>query len=50
MIQLRQRHSEGRAYDDRRVGEGKTGKEAIRARKRQRSNIVDRHLVADAIA
>ena len=49
MIQLRQRHSEGRAYYDRRVAEGKTGKEAIRALKRQLSNIVYRHLVADTI-
>ena len=49
MIQLRQRHSEGRAYYDRRVAEGKTGKEAIRALKRQLSNIVYRHLVADDI-
>ena len=49
MIQLRQRHSEGRAYYERRVAEGKTGKEAIRALKRQLSNIVYRHLVADAI-
>ena len=50
MIQLRQRHSEGRAYYDRRVAEGKTGTEAVRALKRQLSNIVYRHLVTDAIA
>lgn len=50
MIQLRQRHSEGRAYYERRVAEGKTGKEAVRALKRQLSNIVYRHLVDDAIA
>ena len=49
MIQLRQRHSEGRAYYERRVAEGKTGKEAVRALKRQLSNIVYRHLVDDAI-
>jgi transposase len=49
MIQLRQRHSEGRAYYERRVAEGKTGKEAVRALKRQLSNVVYRHLVADAI-
>lgn len=47
MCQLRQRHSEGRAYFDRRVAEGKTNKEAIRALKRQISNNVYRHLVAD---
>ena len=50
MIQLRQRHSEGRAYYERRVAEGKTGKEATRALKRQLSNVVFGHLVADAIA
>jgi len=48
MCQLRQRHSEGRAYFDRRVAEGKTNKEAIRALKRQISNIVYRHLTNDA--
>ncbi|MET0144264.1 MAG: hypothetical protein ABW328_05690 [Ilumatobacteraceae bacterium] len=46
---LRQRHSEGRAYCDRRIAEGTTGKEAVRALKRQLPNIVYRHLVADAI-
>ena len=50
MIQLRHRHSEGRAYYDRRVAEGKTGKEAVRALKRQLSNIAYRHLVDDGIA
>jgi len=48
MCQLRQRHSDGRAYFDRRVADGKTNKEAIRALKRQISNNVFRHLVADA--
>ena len=48
MIQLRHRHSDGRAYYDRRVAEGKTNKEAIRALKRQISNIVYRHLTIDA--
>ena len=38
-----------RAYYERRVAEGKTGKEAVRALKRQLSNIVYRHLVDDAI-
>ena len=50
MIQHRQRHSEGRAYYERRVAEGTTGKEAVRALKRQLSNIIYRHLVADNIA
>ena len=49
MIQLRQRHSDGRAYYERRLADGKTGKEAIRALKRQLSNIVYRHLVTDGI-
>lgn len=48
ICQLRQPHSEGRAYFDRRVAEGKTKKEALRALKRQISNTVYRHLVADA--
>jgi transposase len=48
ICQLRQPHSEGRAYLDRRVAEGKTKKEALRALKRQISNTVYRHLVTDA--
>lgn len=48
ICQLRQPHSDGRAYFDRRVAEGKTNKEAIRALKRKISNTVHRHLVADA--
>jgi transposase len=48
ICQLRQPHSEGRAYFERRVAEGKTKREAIRALKRQTSNRVYRHLVADA--
>jgi len=47
MCQLRQPASEGRGYYDRRVDEGKTPKEAIRALKRQISNTVYRHLIAD---
>jgi len=48
ICQLRQPHSEGRAYFERRVAEGKTKKEAIRALKRQTSNRVYRNLHADA--
>ena len=48
VCQLRQPHCDGRAYFDRRVAEGKTSKEALRALKRQISNTVYRHLVADA--
>lgn len=48
ICQLRQPHCDGRAYFERRVAEGKTNKEAIRALKRQTSNTVYRHLVTDA--
>jgi transposase len=48
ITQLRQPSTEGRVYFDRRVAEGKTKKEAIRSLKRQISNTVYRHLVADA--
>jgi transposase len=48
ICQLRQPRSEGRAYFDRRVSEGKTKKEALRALKRHVSNAVYRQLVADA--
>jgi len=48
ICQLRQPHSDGRAYFERKVAEGKTKKEAVRALKRQISNAVYRQLVADA--
>jgi len=48
ICQLRQPHSDGRAYFDRRVAEGKTNKEAIRSLKRHISNAVHRCLVTDA--
>lgn len=48
ICQLRQPHSDGRAYYERRLAEGKTKKEAIRALKRHVSNAVYRQLVADA--
>lgn len=48
LCQIRQTDSEGRAYFERRVAEGKTKREALRALKRQTSNRVYRHLVADA--
>ena len=38
----------GRAFYDRKLEEGKTSKEALRALKRRLSNVVYRHLVADA--
>jgi transposase len=48
ICQLRQPHSASRTYVDRKVAEGKTKREAIRALKRQISNAVYRQLVADA--
>jgi transposase len=50
ICQIRQTHSAGRAYFDRRVTEGKTKKEALRALKRQVSNAVYRQLLVDAAA
>jgi transposase len=38
----------GRVFYDRKIAEGKTTKEAIRALKRRLSDVVYRHLVADA--
>ena len=40
--------SEGRRYFDRKVAEGKSNKEALRALKRQISNVVYSHLVIDS--
>ncbi|HWT81240.1 MAG TPA: transposase [Candidatus Methylomirabilis sp.] len=47
ICQIRQIHSEGRAYFEKKVAEGKTKREAIRSLKRQISNTVFRHLVLD---
>ncbi len=41
-------HSEGRAYYDRKIAEGKSSKDAVRALKRRISDRVYRHLTADA--
>jgi transposase len=46
--QIRQPHSDGRAYFDRKVAEGKTKREAVRSLKRQVSNALYRQLVLDA--
>jgi len=46
--QIRQSDSEGRAYFERKVAEGKTKKEALRSLKRQISNAVYRQLLLDA--
>ncbi len=48
VTQVRYRHSEGRAYYDRKVAEGKTGKEALRALKRRISDALFGAMVADA--
>jgi len=48
ICQMRQTHSEGRAYFEKKVAEGKSKKDAIRSLKRQISNTVYRHLVLDA--
>jgi len=48
VTQIRHAHSPGRAYFDRKIAEGKTGKEALRALKRQLSDAIYTRLQADA--
>ncbi len=48
VTQVRYRHSDGRAYYDKKLAEGKTPKEALRALKRQISDAIYKHLKADA--
>jgi len=48
VTQIRFRHSPGRAYYDRKIGEGKTPKEALRALKRRISDALYAAMVADA--
>jgi transposase len=48
VTQIRYRHSPGRAYYDRKIAEGRTGKEAIRALKRRISDAIYRQLRVDA--
>ena len=48
VTQIRYEHSPGRAYFDRKIAEGKTGKEALRALKRQISDVIYARLQADA--
>jgi transposase len=48
ITQIRYRHSHGRAYYDKKLAEGKTPKEALRALKRQVSNAIFACLQADA--
>jgi transposase len=49
VTQIRHRHSEGRAYYDRKRAEGHSGKEAIRALKRRISDTVFARLREDAV-
>ena len=48
VTQVRHKHSDGRAYHDKKLAEGKTAKEALRALKRQVSDAFYQHLKADA--
>ena len=48
ITQIRYPHSPGRRYYDRKLVEGKTPREAVRALKRRLSDVVWRHLTADA--
>lgn len=48
ICQIRQTHSDGRAYFERKVADGNTNKEALRSLKRQISNTVYRQLLVDA--
>jgi transposase len=48
ITQIRHRHSPGRGYYERKLAEGHTPREAIRALKRRLSDVAWRHLVADA--
>jgi transposase len=48
VTQVSQRHSDGRAYYDKKIAEGKTPKEALRALKRQVSDAIFKHLKEDA--
>ncbi|HMK98356.1 MAG TPA: hypothetical protein VK425_12465, partial [Acidimicrobiales bacterium] len=48
VTQVRFGHTEGRAYFDKKVAEGKTGKEALRALKRRISDALFAAMVADA--
>ena len=48
VTQIRHRHSDGRAYYDRKLAEGKTHKEALRCLKRRISDAIFARLQADA--
>jgi len=48
VTQIRNKHSEGRAYFDRKLAEGKTGKKALRSLKRRISDTIYACLQNDA--
>jgi hypothetical protein len=48
ICQIRQTNSDGRAYFERKMAEGKTKREAIRPLKRHVANAVYRQLLVDA--
>jgi len=48
VTQIRYRHSDGRAYYERKLAEGRTPKEALRALKRRVSDVIFARLQADA--
>ena len=48
ITQIRHAHSPGRSYYERKLAEGHTPREAIRALKRRLSDVAWRHLIADA--
>jgi hypothetical protein len=48
VTQIRYSHSKGRAYYDKKIAEGKTSKEALRALKRQVSDALYKQMKADA--
>jgi transposase len=48
VTQIRNPHTDGRAYYDRKIAEGKTSKEALRSLKRRISNAIYARLLADA--
>ena len=48
VTQIRYRHTKGRAYYQKKLAEGNTSKEALRALKRQVSDAIYQHLKADA--
>jgi transposase len=48
ITQIRHKHSDGRAYYDRKIAEGKTHKEALRCLKRRISDAIYARLRADA--